>query len=695
MMNLNERNSAILDALLSNPSTSSALLEKKFDLSKRQLGYSIQKINSWLEHLGIPLIERTSQGHFLIDERVFTALNHVKETAEQHHSSILTARQRTHLLLCMLISKDYLSLDHFSIAMRVSRNTILRDLKNLEKQLEPFHLHIRYSRKHGYHIEGNEFQLRKALMSALMQLLDSDDGLFELMDVLELEEDCVNAFRDRIEMVEKKLSIKFTDEKMRTMPITLFLILQRVRKGECLTDSPIRYKELAGTKEYQAAEEILFDQQGLPEAEKLFITLHLLSANVITANLDAEDAIPNLYPAVDSMLSLFEKVSCIRVQERKQLLDKLMQHIKPAYYRIKYNLTDTTPVPGVLSGEFRSLHQLVKRSLDPLKSFIQAEIPENEQIYITLLIGGWIRQQGESIGEKVKAIVVCPQGVSVSKLMFHELSGLFPEFVFLDSMSVREFITYDLDYDIVFSPVLLETSKKLFITKTMLDTHEKRLLRKQVLTYIHGFVSKQVRTSEIMQIISNHTMIINKKALEQELQAYLGQVDQHVVQPALEESQPLQLSDFLMHQHMKMTYQIGSWEEAVRSCAGILLDKGIIEPRYIDAMIKSCEKDPYIVIGPGIAIPHASPEDGVFRTGMSLLKIKNGVQYLGHRIHILVVIAAKDKKEHIHALMQLMKLSKSKEDMKNMINAAGIPEMKRIILQYSDGAAKEKEMHYG
>lgn len=694
-MNLNERNSAILDCLLNNPSITSALIERKFDLSKRQLGYSIHKINSWLDHLSLPLIERTSQGHFLIDEKVFSALNHVKETAEQNHSSILTVRQRTPLLLCMLISKEYLSLDHFSIALHISRNTILRDLKNLEQQLEPFHLHIRYSRKLGYYIEGNEFQLRKALMAALMEILEADQGLSEIINILELEEDCVHAFRDRIEMVEKKLSIKFTDEKMKTMPITLFLILQRIKKGECLADPPISYKELAGTKEYQAAEELLIDQEGLPEAEKLFITLHLLSANVITAKLEVEDTIPNLYPAVDSMLSLFEKVSCIRVQERRQLLHKLMQHIKPAYYRIKYNLTDTTPVPGVLSGEFRSLHQLIKRSLEPLESFIQSEIPENEQVYITLLIGGWIRQQGESIGEKVKAIVVCPQGVSVSKLMFHELSGLFPEFVFLDSMSIREFINYDLDYDIVFSPVLLETSQKLFITKTMLDTHEKRLLRKQVLTYIHGFVSKEVRTSDIMQIISKHTTVKNKEALEQELQAYLSQVDQHVVRSVSDESQPLQLRDFLMSQHLKMTYQMRSWEDAVRSGAKILLDKGIIEQRYIDAMIKSCENDPYIVIGPGIAIPHASPEDGVIRTGMSLLKIKNGVQYFGHRIHILVVIAAKDKKEHLHALMQLMKLSKSDEDLKKLKNAAGIPEMSRIIHQYSEDTVKEKELYYG
>ncbi|MEC0304662.1 BglG family transcription antiterminator, partial [Terribacillus saccharophilus] len=380
-MNLNERNAAILDALLSNPSVSSNLIEKRFDLSKRQLGYTINKVNSWLKQMGLPLIERTSQGYFLIDEKVFTTLNHVKESAEQSHSSVLSVRQRMHLLLCMLVSKDDLSLDYFSISLDISRNTILRDLKNLQKQLEPFQLQIRYSRRHGYHIEGNEMQIRKALMSTLMEFIGTDDGLSILMDVLELEENCLYEFRSRIEQVEQKLSIKFTDEKMKTMPITLFLILDRIRKGKCLTDSPISNKELAGTKEYQAAEELLFDQEGLPEAERLFITLHLLSANVITTHMEAADTFPDLYPAVDSMLSLFEKVACIRVQERKQLLHKLMQHIKPAYYRIKYHLTDTTPVPGVLSGEFRALHQLVKRSLEPLELFIHSEIPENEQLY--------------------------------------------------------------------------------------------------------------------------------------------------------------------------------------------------------------------------------------------------------------------------------------------------------------------------
>src|SRR5699024_11197244 len=124
------------------------------------------------------------------------------------------------------------------------------------------------------------------------------------------------------------------------------------------------------------------------------------------------------------------------------LLDKLLQHLKPAYYRIKYQLSETISLQGSLSNEFKELHHLVKRSIAPLANLIGSSIPDSEVTYITMLIGGWMKRQGESIEKKTKAIVVCPQGVSVSRLMFNELNELFPEFVFLDSLSVREFLNY-------------------------------------------------------------------------------------------------------------------------------------------------------------------------------------------------------------------------------------------------------------
>src|SRR5699024_955709 len=99
---------------------------------------------------------------------------------------------------------------------------------------------------------------------------------------------------------------------------------------------------------------------------------------------------------------------------------------------------------------------------------------------------GWLRKQGDSIEEKVKAIVVCPKGVSVSRLMLSELKELFPEFIFLDSLSIRQFQDYKLDYDIVFSPTFLDTDKKLFFASAFLGDDAEAPLAEPVRMEVDG-----------------------------------------------------------------------------------------------------------------------------------------------------------------------------------------------------------------
>lgn len=44
------------------------------------------------------------------------------------------------------------------------------------------------------------------------------------------------------------------------------------------------------------------------------------------------------------------------------------------------------------------------------------------------------------------------------------------------------------------------------------------------------------------------------------------------------------------------------------------MNNGCIKESYIDAMVNTVKNmGPYIVIAPGIAMPHAAPEDGVLK----------------------------------------------------------------------------------
>lgn len=60
----------------------------------------------------------------------------------------------------------------------------------------------------------------------------------------------------------------------------------------------------------------------------------------------------------------------------------------------------------------------------------------------------------------------------------------------------------------------------------------------------------------------------------------------------------------------------------------LLVDAGAVERRYIGAVPRTVEKlGPYAVIAPGVAIPHARPEDGANRVGLSLVVLRANSDY--------------------------------------------------------------------
>ena len=134
--------------------------------------------------------------------------------------------------------------------------------------------------------------------------------------------------------------------------------------------------------------------------------------------------------------------------------------------------------------------------------------------------------------------------------------------------------------------------------------------------------------------------------------------------------------------------KVRDWKEAVRLSGEFLLKDGCIEPRYIDGMIKTCEKlGPYIAICPGIAIPHARPEDGAKGVCLSLLVVKNGVIFGSHNdpVYVLIAFSTPDKKSHIKVIQELAKLlmEKSRELVEYLKKAKSEKEIMKIVEKIS------------
>lgn len=130
----------------------------------------------------------------------------------------------------------------------------------------------------------------------------------------------------------------------------------------------------------------------------------------------------------------------------------------------------------------------------------------------------------------------------------------------------------------------------------------------------------------------------------------------------------MKLRDSLAQNHsIRLQVEVNTWQEAVRVGVDLLVEAGVVEPRYYQAILDGVAQfGPYFVIAPGLAMPHGRPEEGVKRTGFSLVTLKKPLIF-NHEdndpVDILITLAAVDA--HAHQEVGIMQIVTLFEDEKN------------------------------
>ncbi|MBP2167198.1 PTS system ascorbate-specific IIA component [Erwinia toletana] len=146
------------------------------------------------------------------------------------------------------------------------------------------------------------------------------------------------------------------------------------------------------------------------------------------------------------------------------------------------------------------------------------------------------------------------------------------------------------------------------------------------------------------------------------------------------------LSNWLTPERIKIIDQVTHWEEAIKLSAEPLLADGAISEAYIDAIIRSHhETGPYYVLAPGLAMPHARPEQGAYKTALSLLHIKQGVSFAADEndpVYMVIFLCALSGEEHLSLISQLAELFSNEEDLAALLNADNQSAIDALIAKY-------------
>lgn len=121
----------------------------------------------------------------------------------------------------------------------------------------------------------------------------------------------------------------------------------------------------------------------------------------------------------------------------------------------------------------------------------------------------------------------------------------------------------------------------------------------------------------------------------------------------------MRLSDYFLESSISIIHSAKGWQEAIDFSMVSLLDKNYINENYIQAIKDSTTNSGlYYILASGVAVPHARPRCGAFKTGMSLTLLEQGIclPRNDEPIKLLIGLSAVDVDSHIGVTQALSEL---------------------------------------
>jgi mannitol/fructose-specific phosphotransferase system IIA component (Ntr-type) len=149
----------------------------------------------------------------------------------------------------------------------------------------------------------------------------------------------------------------------------------------------------------------------------------------------------------------------------------------------------------------------------------------------------------------------------------------------------------------------------------------------------------------------------------------------------------IELDDVVVADSVELGADVSDWREAVKRAGSLLVRVGAAEERYVEAMIRTVDElGPYAVLAPGIAIPHARPEDGAIDVGIGVLTLSTPVEFgAGDNdpVDLVFPFATPDAKKHTAALQALANFLEEEENVTRLRNATTTDEVVQLIKESS------------
>ena len=624
------------------------------NVSARSIYYDIAKINEWLAIYGVKEIVTDRSKGVLITKSHTAKIKQALEASVNDIEYLFTPTQRVQIMILAIIKRHKpLFIEDFTTLCKVSRNTIINDLKVLNKQLSDYQLLLRYENKVGYVIQGDFVKKASLFFLCFNELSD-----YYRKGIIELENKAyIYQIDEKLNQIESELGVKYVSGVL--FGLATFCAFMK-EAPEVFPFESQEEIEIKSTLEYRLVEKYFSD---FTESFQMYMTLHLLGSRLQTAPLDLMlDNTDETYELACRLVQEFSNVACVSFEKEEAVVQALFGHLKTSLYRYKYGIQLANPMFEEIKQEYYELFELTKKACKVLSQSLGVPIPDGEIAYMTLHFGGFIVERKEA-RQDLKILIVCPNGVSTSNMLKAEVHALIPHASVVDQTKLSKF-EENHAYDVIISTVLVKDQHQVLVVNPILTDNDRVTILRKCMAHSQ---ENRIEIDEILSLAKPYVSKANLPAFKKDLQAHF--VLASVVQESPKRSFGLGLRNHLTINQIQIQQARCDWQEALFFASKPLLDTGSIEPRYVESIVKKCHQmGTYMFITDRVMLAHAGVKDGVNRLGISLATFKEAVGFSeSKKAKVILVLATPDYVSHLRILNDVARIFGNAENVEKLV----------------------------
>ena len=647
-----------------------------YNITERSIRYDIDELNVFFQEKNNKDIIEINNNRL----KILYSENEIEDIVEniKEKEYFLSENERVNILSYeIFLSKNEFILQYFTEKYNLSKTTVRYSLKELNKIISEYGLVIDMNNNRGYKIIGSEINIRKYIINILREYIKNTKEKKIEYDPLKK---IIQKFYKKSRIEESKSIINkildytgktISDEAFETLQLFLFISVIRNKNGHEIEEDVENEIFLSKTKEFSKIREILEKVENIKEKDIHYFVDFFLGS--YSYNLEYSYFLNWILieSLIDQFIKLLSDKLKVNLTEDKILRKELLNHIKPAIYRMKNKFKLTESILSEVKKQYMELFIKTKSSLKIISDFIDLSFDEDEAAFITVMIQRAIMRNNPStlLKKDPNILIVCGLGYSSSRFLYENINNRFQVNI-IDIIPFNQLENYNYlkKADIIISPLDFKLDGMDVITVNAV-MNEKDILKLKN----YGLPEKKskIKLSELLSIIKK---VSDETELKKQLIRNFGE---NIYDDMGEKSETgKSFVELLSEKSIKLNVAANNLDEVIEITGQTMIDSGLVKEEYTDELKNQIiQYGKYILVGDKTILPHGQLLKNVRETGFSLITLKKGIDFFGSEIKIVICLASRNKDEHLRAILELNRYLKNPDFENKLLNKENSEEL--------------------